>query len=169
MKRAIDRIPVINNGRFHPAREQQPHAVSCGETFHCDTSEVCVCDRASYRSVLLQSRLSLFLVFGGFDSSIFFCCLRFTANTIELAIISKSQGFIRWEQKQFRNLLLMDSFEDKRLTFRNIRHTLDNICFMNEHLFFLQSRWIIGVSLKPKSGSDKPVWAGGFPECSLTH
>lgn len=64
MKRAIDRIPVINNGRLHPAREQQLHTVSCGETFHCDTSEVCVCDRASYRSVLLQSRLSLYLVFG---------------------------------------------------------------------------------------------------------
>lgn len=43
MKRAIDRIPVINNGRFHPAREQQPNTVSCGETFHWDTSEVCVC------------------------------------------------------------------------------------------------------------------------------
>lgn len=50
--------------------------------------------------------------------------LQHTANTIQLAI-NKSQGFIRWEQKQFWLLLLTDSFgvDDEHLviTFRNGR------------------------------------------------
>lgn len=109
-----------------------------------------VYDGASYRTVLLQSRLSVFLVFCVVFFFFFSCCLQRTANTIQPAI-NKSQGFIRLEQKQFRHLLLMDSFgaEDERLTFTFIRPPdlkkikisdthWTTICFINAHLDFLQ-------------------------------
>lgn len=98
-----------------PPQNNSPMLSTAVKLFILTHQRCRVCDGASYRTVLLQSHLSVFLLFA--------------VHSKQLNLLSKNlRVFIRWEQKQFRHLLLTDSFgaEDESLTFRNIRHTLDN-------------------------------------------
>lgn len=103
----------------HPTREPRVMQMGGNDSLRQTRGAVCAM-AASYRT--LQSRPAGVLLFRavGFFSFL----LQHTTNTIQLAI-NKSQGFIRWEQKQFRLLLLTDSFgvDEERLaiTFRNGR------------------------------------------------
>lgn len=64
LKGASDRIHIINIGMCYPTRERQPPLCKYEETMHSDTSEVLFFLMvALYRTVSLQSPLSVLLVF----------------------------------------------------------------------------------------------------------
>lgn len=75
MKRAMERIHVINNGRCSPATEHQPRTVSCCETFHI-RGGMCVTEHRIELSTF--SHVSLcFWCLGGI--LLFFFCFFFPA------------------------------------------------------------------------------------------
>lgn len=161
MKRAIDRIPVINNGRLHPAREQQP-------TLSADIRGVCVCVTEHRIDLSSCNHVSPCFCCLGDLIPLFFSAVCGSQQTrlnllssVNLRVSSdgnksNSGTFCWWTA--LRTSASPSEISDTRWTTSALWMS---ICSCSD----VES----SVSLQPKSGSEKPVWAGGFPECSLTH
>lgn len=169
MKRAIDRIHIINNGRYYPAREQQPHIVNYSNfSFWHIRGAVCMTAHYIEPSSFNHISVCLFFIFPAVCSA---QQIQFRLLSINLRVSSdgnksNSGTFCWWKALEQRTsaspLRLLDTISEYQTHTGQQSALQMHIRTFCKNIESLVCHWAKCMILKKQS--DLEV----FPECSIT-